>query len=95
VKTALKITSCLSVVLALFFIYYLIKELGKGMSVFEIDIIPAFITLIIISNAVSGIYVLVGKLRVMRELLILQVLIIIPTCLLLYEFFLKPPMGCS
>ncbi|MCW1961930.1 hypothetical protein [Chryseobacterium viscerum] len=94
-KTALKITSFLSIVLALLLIYYLIEELGSGMSVFEIDFIPAFITLIIIANAVLAFYVLIGKLQVMKPLLVLQILIIIPTCLLVYEFFLKPPMGCS
>ena len=94
-KTALMITSCLSIVLALLFIYYLIEELMGGMSVFEIDFIPAFITLIIISNAVLAFYVLIGKLQVIKPLLVLQILIIIPTCLLIYEFFLKPPMGCS
>jgi hypothetical protein len=94
-KTALQITSCLSIILALSFIYYLIDELIGGMSVVEIDFIPAFITLIIIANAVLAFYVLIGKLQVMKPLLVLQILIIIPTCLLLYEFFLKPPMGCS
>lgn len=94
-KTALKITSFLSIVLALLLVYYLIEELGSGMSVFEIDFIPAFITLIIIANAVLAFYVLIGKLQVMKPLLVLQILIIIPTCLLVYEFFLKPPMGCS
>lgn len=94
-KTALQITSCLSIILALLFIYYLIDELIEGMSVVEIDFIPAFITLIIIANAALAFYVLIGKLQVMKPLLVLQILIIIPTCLLLYEFFLKPPMGCS
>ncbi|PRB04894.1 hypothetical protein CQ046_06340 [Chryseobacterium sp. MYb7] len=94
-KTALKITSCLSIVLALLLIYYLIEELRGGMSVFEIDFIPALITLIIIANAVLAFYVLIGKLPIMKPLLGLQILIIIPTCLLIYEFFLKPPMGCS
>ncbi len=94
-KTALRITSCLSVVLAVLLIYYLIQELSGGMSVFEIDFIPALITLIIISNAVLGFYLLIGKLKPMKPLLVLQIVIIIPTCLLLYEFFLKPPMGCS
>ena len=73
----------------------MIEELGSGMSVFEIDFIPVFITLIIIANAVLAFYVLIGKLQVMKPLLVLQILIIIPTCLLVYEFFLKPPMGCS
>ncbi|CAD0218803.1 hypothetical protein KYG33_04660 [Chryseobacterium sp. D764] len=94
-KTALKITSCLSIVLALLLIYYLIEELMGGMSVFEIDFIPALVTLIIISNAVLAFYVLIGKVQIMKPLLGLQILIIIPTCLLIYEFFIKPPMGCS
>lgn len=94
-KTALKITSSLSIVLAVLLIYYLIDELIGGMSVFEIDFIPALITLIIISNAVLAFYVLIGKLQAMKPLLVLQILIIIPTCMLVYEFFLKPPMGCS
>lgn len=94
-KTALKITSCLSVVLALLLIYYLIQELSEGMSIVEIDFIPALITLIVISNAVLGFYLLIGKLKPMKPLLVLQILIIIPTCLMIYEFFLKPPMGCS
>lgn len=94
-KTALKLTSCLSIVLALLLVYYLIEELSNGMSIFEIDFIPALITLIIISNAVLGFYILIGKLQVMKPLLVLQILIIIPTCLLLYEFVLKPPIGCS
>lgn len=66
-----------------------------GMSVFEIDFIPALVTLIIISNAVLAFYVLIGKVQIMKPLLGLQILIIIPTCLLIYEFFIKPPMGCS
>ncbi len=94
-KTALKLTSCLSIILALLLIYYLNEELSNGMSIFEIDFIPALMTLIIISNAVIGFFILIGKLQVMKPLLILQTLIIIPTCLLLYEFILKPPMGCS
>ena len=94
-KIALKITSFLSIILALLFIYYLIEELRGGMSVFEIDFIPALVTLIIISNAVLAFCVLIGKLQVMKPLLVLQILIIIPTCLLIYEFFLKPPLGCS
>ncbi|MGR3857477.1 hypothetical protein [Chryseobacterium indologenes] len=94
-KTALKITSCLSIILALLLIYYLIEELREGTSIFEIDFIPAFITLIIISNAVLAFCLLIGKLKPMRPVLVMQILIIIPTCLLLYEFFLKPPMGCS
>jgi len=94
-KTALKVTSCISIALALSLVYYLIQELGGGMSMLEIDFIPALITLIIISNAVLGFYVLAGKLQPMKPLLVLQILIIIPTCLLIYEFFLKSPMGCS
>ncbi|NIF05038.1 hypothetical protein F3J23_06240 [Chryseobacterium sp. Tr-659] len=94
-KTALKISSCLSVILALLLIYYLIQELSRGMSIVEIDFIAALITLIIISNAILAFYVLIGKLKPVKPLLVLQILIIIPTCLLLYEFFLKPPMGCS
>lgn len=94
-KTVVKITSSLSVILGLAFIYYFAEELIGGMSVLEIDFIPAFITLIIIANAVLGFYLLIGKLQPIKPLLVLQILIIIPTCLLLYEFFLKQPMGCS
>ncbi|MBV8327562.1 hypothetical protein [Chryseobacterium sp.] len=94
-KSALKITSWLSIILALLLVYYLIEELSGGMSVLEVDFIPALIILVVISNAVLGFYLLIGKLKPVKPLLVLQILIIIPTCLLIYEFFLKPPMGCS
>lgn len=89
-----KLASCLSIVLALFLIYNLIGELRDGISLEDIDIIAVLFLIIIISNAILGFLLLIKKIKSSRSLLILQIFIIIPTCLLLYCIFFNSTVSC-
>lgn len=90
-----KAVSCLSVLLALTLIYDLVKELRDGMSVFDIDFLPFLAALIIIGNGTLAFLLLAGKIKSQKPLLILQIFIIIPTCILLYWILFNSTTSCS
>ncbi|PIF46007.1 hypothetical protein CLU96_3025 [Chryseobacterium sp. 52] len=92
---AYKITSCLSIVLAAFLMFDLIKELSDGMSVLEIDFLPLLFSLLVIGNAILAFMLLIGRIKPQKHFLILQTLIIIPTGLLLYYIAFNSTTSCS
>ncbi|EJL67492.1 hypothetical protein PMI13_04161 [Chryseobacterium populi] len=94
-NTVYTITSCVSVIVAIFLIYDLIMELNHGMSVFEIDLIPFLTALIIVANGVMASLLLLGKIKPRRPLLIFQILVVIPTCLLLYDIAFNSTVSCT
>lgn len=89
------ITSWVSVILALFLMYDLIKELIGGMSVLEIDFIPFLAALIVVANGVVAFLLLTGKINPRKPLLILQILVIIPMCWELYRIFFNSTISCT
>ncbi|MGG5207749.1 hypothetical protein ACQWU4_02295 [Chryseobacterium sp. MIQD13] len=92
---ALKITSCLSILLALFLIYTCVDELQGNMSVSDISFLPLLILIVVVSNAVFALLLLIGKKKPQREFLILQIFIIIPTGLLLYQILFNSTISCT
>lgn len=90
-----KITSWVSVILTLFLMYDLIKELIGGLSVFDIDFIPFLAALIVVANGVLAFLLLTGKISPRKPLLILQILIIIPMCWGLYQIFFNSTISCT
>ena len=91
---AFKVISYLSIILALVLTYNLLIELSEIETIFEIELIPILIFLIVVSNGVLGFYFLYRKVKPRKYLLILQTLIIIPTCLLLYQIFFNSTISC-
>ena len=94
-RIALKITSCLSIILAFFLIYNLIDELQEDTSISDVSFLPLLILLVIISNAVLALLLLIGKIKLQKEFLILQIFIIIPVSLLLYQIFFNSTVSCT
>ncbi|GEN72849.1 MULTISPECIES: hypothetical protein [Chryseobacterium] len=92
---ALKITSYLSIILALFLIYTLIDESQGNISVSDISFLPLLIFIVVVSNAVFALLLLIGKKKPQREFLILQIFIIIPTSLLLYQILFNSTVSCT
>ncbi|KMQ58951.1 hypothetical protein ACM40_18520 [Chryseobacterium sp. BLS98] len=92
---ALKITSCLSIILALFLTYNLINELQDTMSLSEFSLLPLLIFIVVIANAVWALLLLTGKKKLKREFLILQIFIIIPVSLLLYQILFNSTISCT
>lgn len=94
-KIALKVTSCLSILLALFLIYTCICELQENATISDISFLPLLILIIVLANAVLALFLLIGKVKQRREFLILQIFIIIPTSLLLYEILFNSTISCT
>ncbi|GEM_PF-1140335 len=92
---ALKITSCLSIILALFLTYNLINELQDTTSLSEFSLLPLLIFIVVIANAVWALLLLTGKKELKREFLILQIFIIIPVSLLLYQILFNSTISCT
>ena len=92
---ALKITSCLSIILALFLTYNLINELQDTTSLSEFSLLPLLIFIVVIANAVWALLLLTGKKKLKREFLILQIFIIIPVSLLLYQILFNSTISCT
>jgi Na+-transporting NADH:ubiquinone oxidoreductase subunit NqrE len=92
---ALKITSYLSIILALFLIYTLIDESQVNISVSDISFLPLLIFIVVVSNAVFALLLLIGKKKPQREFLLLQIFIIIPTSLLLYQILFNSTVSCT
>lgn len=92
---ALKITSCLSIILALFLTYIFIDELQGNMSVSDISFLSLLIFIIVVLNAVFALLLLIGKKKSQREFLILQIFIIIPVSLLLYQILFNSTISCT
>lgn len=90
-----KMVSCLSILLALILIYDLVKELRDGMSVFDIYFLPFLTALIIIGNGVLASLLVAGIIKPQKPLLILQIFIIIPACILLYQILFNSTISCS
>lgn len=90
-----KVISCLSIVVALSLLYIVIQELSEGSSIFDIALIPLLITLIVVANGVMGFLLLTGKIRPQRPLFIFQTLIILSTCLLLYNILFNSTISCT
>ncbi len=90
-----KATSCLSVILTLILIYDLIRELREGMSVSDINFLPFLTSLIVVANGVLAFLLLIGKIKPQKHLLILQIFVIIPTCLLLYQILFNSTVSCT
>ncbi|MFN1216255.1 hypothetical protein ACKW6Q_04630 [Chryseobacterium kwangjuense] len=93
-KNVVRVTSWISVILALFLIYDLVKEMIGGLSVFEIDLIPFITALIVIANGAVAFLMLTGKLRPQKFLLVLQVFVIIPMTWELYQIFFNSTISC-
>lgn len=91
----LKITSCLSIILALFLIYNLIVELQEDMSISEVSFFPLLVLIVVLANAILALLLLIGKVKQQREFLILQIFIIIPTSLLIYQIFFNSTISCT
>lgn len=94
-RNVIKVTSCVSIILAMFLMYDMIKELRTGLSIFEIDLIPFLIALIVVANGVVAFLLLIGKIKAQKPLLIFQILVIIPTCLLLYQIVFNSTVSCT
>ncbi|MCS3528847.1 hypothetical protein [Chryseobacterium sp. JUb7] len=94
-KIALKVTSCLSILLALFLIYTCICELQENATISDISFLPLLILIIVLANAVLALFLLIGKVKQLREFLILQIFIIVPTSLLLYEILFNSTISCT
>ncbi|MBB6370164.1 hypothetical protein [Chryseobacterium shigense] len=94
-NVALKITSCLSIILALFLVYTVIDEMKGNMSLSDISFLPLLILIVVIVNAVLALLLLIGKKKPQREFLILQIFIIIPTSLLLYQILFNSTVSCT
>lgn len=92
---ALKITSCLSIILALFLTYNLINEIQDTTSLSEFSLLPLLIFIVVIANAVWALLLLTGKKKLKREFLILQIFIIIPVSLLLYQILFNSTISCT
>ena len=92
---ALKITSCLSIVLALFLIYTCIAELQESPTISDISFLPLLILIVVLANATLALFVLLGKVKQRREFLILQIFILVPTSLLLYQILFNSTTSCS
>lgn len=92
---ALKITSCLSIILALFLTYNLINELQDTTSLSEFSLLSLLIFIVVIANAVWALLLLTGKKKLKREFLILQIFIIIPVSLLLYQILFNSTISCT
>ena len=91
----LKITSCLSIILALFLIYNLIVELQEDMSISEVSFFSLLVLIVVLANAILALLLLIGKVKQQREFLILQIFIIIPTSLLIYQIFFNSTISCT
>ena len=91
----LKITSCLSIIIALFLIYNLIVELQEDMSISEVSFFPLLVLIVVLANAILALLLLIGKVKQQREFLILQIFIIIPTSLLIYQIFFNSTISCT
>ncbi|CAA7196631.1 hypothetical protein CHRY9293_02709 [Chryseobacterium potabilaquae] len=92
---ALKISSSLSILLAIFLFYNLIDELGDRMSIFEIAFIPFIILIIVIINAILSFLLLIGKLASKKIVLIVQIIILIPISVLLYQILYNSTISCT
>ncbi|RMZ58286.1 hypothetical protein D1632_11695 [Chryseobacterium nematophagum] len=92
---ALKISSSLSILLAIFLIYNLIDELRDSMSIFEIAFIPFIILIVVITNAILSFLLLIGKLAPKKILLIVQIIILIPISVLLYQILYNSTISCT
>ncbi|KXH84419.1 hypothetical protein AU378_01270 [Chryseobacterium kwangjuense] len=90
-----KMVSCLSILLALILMYDLVKELRDGMSFFDIYFLPFLTALIIIGNGVLAFLLVAGIIKPQKPLLILQIFIIIPTCILLCQILFNSTISCS
>ncbi|CAA7392524.1 hypothetical protein CHRY9393_03244 [Chryseobacterium fistulae] len=90
----LKITSCLSILLAAFLMYNLVGEL-KNRSIFEIDYIPFIIFFTVVSNAIVSVLLLIEKLSPKKIILIIQAIILILTSFLLYQILYNSTVSCT
>jgi len=94
-KIALKIISCLSIALALFLTYTIIDEMLDNLSLSEIDFLSLLIFIIVIANAVLALLILFGKKKLRREYLILQLFVIVPTSLFVYQILFNSTVSCT
>lgn len=85
IDLGLKTTPCISIILALFLTYTLIDELQDSASLSEFSILPLFIFIVVIANAIWAFLLLIGSKKPKKEFFILQIFIIVPTSLLLYQ----------
>jgi len=83
--TALKITSCLSVAAAFIIIYSLINEMQDGASFSEIAFLPFLILIAVLANAVMAVLFLAGKIKLIKEFLIIQIFILMLTGFLIFQ----------
>lgn len=70
---ALKITSCLSIALALYLIYILIDELQDSFILSEISFPSVLISIVVFANAVLATRLLIVNAKPRKEFLILQI----------------------
>ncbi|PVV56688.1 hypothetical protein [Chryseobacterium sp. HMWF035] len=83
--TALKITSSLSVAAAFIIIYSLINEMQDGASFSEIAFLPFLILIAVLANAVMAVLFLAGKIKLIKEFLIIQIFILMLTGFIIFQ----------
>lgn len=89
------ITSLLSILLAVFLLYQLIEEIANGISISEINPVAVFITLLILFNAVLSVILLAKRINMRRWVLIVQIVILVPTFLLIWNIFFNSTISCT
>ena len=83
-----KITSCLSILLMMVYLYELMSSFEGIKKLFlEISPVALVVTIFVIINLLLSILLLTKKIKVKRILIIFQILIIIVTIWALYEIY--------
>lgn len=93
---ALKITSYLSILLAVFLLYKLVEELlSEHNPISDINPVAILITLFVISNAVFSVLLLMNRIKPSQPMLMVQIIILLITSGVLYQAFFNSTISCS
>lgn len=94
---ALKITSYLSVLLAVFLLYKLVEELSSehNYPISDISPVAILITLFVMLNAVLSVLHLMKRIKSSQSIFIVQIIILSIASLVLYQVFFNSTISCS
>lgn len=93
---ALKITSYLSILLAVFLLYKLVEELlSEHNPISDISPVAILITLFVISNAVFSVLLLMNRIKPSQPMLMVQIIILLMTSGVLYQVFFNSTISCN